>query len=573
MWQTAKKHKWAVLAAITLGILIWLPGWLKVYTFADWQGIYPQINDDEVYYHARAQDIQEGYYFLVNPYLYEHKSGAPMQFWLPDFLLAKPLALLGIDHWLGYRLYDLFLPIISFLLAYAIFYVVSGLPWLSIGASAWLFGAVFLSLFNRSPSPQFSFIFWLALALSLFVYLSKRKRIYLVGAAASLGLLFNLYPYYWTFYLVVLFIFLPGEYWLAVKKKGAAACGFIRDWSLMLLAAFILGLPYWWGFWQSRQLPFYSESLQRLGMISTHFPSAIKIVAPGVLLMFIFGWLWRRRQMKFDSQNWLLFSGVVAAVLVSNQHLITGQNLEFSSHYYLGSIFWFTFAAIYLIKVFYLRLQPKWQWQIKLLLGAVIGLLVFLNISQTLSKQLVWRQVEVSWQRYGPVMAWLKQSTLPDEVIFTSDELSSLIPAYTNNNVFYAREANLFFIKDSEVKERFILNHFWDNFSDDFIKRHERAIWGTYYINRYAHSLNQQQVKRLLGIKSQAIERLPAEEITKLRRLANELKAEKFEDQVKKYRLDYIIWDSYKQPNWQLDGLPLKKLWQWQGIIIYKFND
>ncbi len=572
MWQTIKQHKWAVLVAICLGALVWLPGWLKVYSFDNWQGVYPQINDDEVYYHARAQEVFDGYYFLTNPYLYEYKQGSPMQFWLPDFLLAKPLAMIGVDHWVGYRWYDLFLPMISFLFAYAIFYAISKRPGLSLAASIWLFFGMFLYLFNRGPSPQFSFIFWLSLALALFLYAKRGKAIYLAGVVLSLGLLFNLYPYYWTFYLVLLVLFVMGELWLKIKQDGFGVSQLVRRWLVVVGLSVVGGIPYFLGLWRSLQLPFYDESLRRLGMVATRFPSAVKITIPGIILVGIFVWLWRRRHLQVNRLNWLLFSGTAAAVIVTNQHLITGENLEFSSHYYLGSMFWFAFVVVYLLKVVYDNQSislPKWSRVAVVIVGSY---LVLFNIYSTLSAQLVWRPDEINWQRYGKVISWLKQNTEPDQVVFANDQLSSLIPAYTSNNVFYAREANLFFMPNAEVWERFILNHFWDNLLDDsFIKQHERPIWGTYYINRYGHKAKWQRIGQRLGLQVEPIERLPQIEIDKFKQLAQTVQSKQFIDQVKKYKLDYIVWDSYKQPHWQVKHLPVKLVWQSDGIFVYRF--
>lgn len=64
MYKIIKEHYLAFVLALFIGVITLVPQLLAIKNLGDrWQGVYPIVNDDEVYYLARGQEIVDGYYF------------------------------------------------------------------------------------------------------------------------------------------------------------------------------------------------------------------------------------------------------------------------------------------------------------------------------------------------------------------------------------------------------------------------------------------------------------------------------------------------------------------------------
>ncbi|MCX6701650.1 MAG: hypothetical protein NTX96_00430 [Candidatus Zambryskibacteria bacterium] len=83
--------------ALLVGIISSLPQYIDLSTRPGFKGISMGVMKDVGFYMARARDVIDGHPYLTNPYLYEHKEGAPMQFWIPDYILARPIQWLGLS--------------------------------------------------------------------------------------------------------------------------------------------------------------------------------------------------------------------------------------------------------------------------------------------------------------------------------------------------------------------------------------------------------------------------------------------------------------------------------------------
>lgn len=157
-------------------------------------------------------------------------------------------------------------------------------------------------------------------------------------------------------------------------------------------------------------------------------------------------------------------------------------------------------------------------------------------------------------QRYGELMTWFTRTIQTDEVVFANRTISSLLPAYTPANVFYAREANLHYMSDAEVEARYLVNTYFDPpLSRERILADERAIWGTYYINRFQHNAQGNKLRRALGLSERVVERYPEKEISELIEKSGRLKNLPFRDVIALYRVDYIVWDKKADPRWRVE--------------------
>lgn len=154
-------------------------------------------------------------------------------------------------------------------------------------------------------------------------------------------------------------------------------------------------------------------------------------------------------------------------------------------------------------------------------------------------------------QAYQPVFDALVKQTQPDDVVYANETLSRLIPIYTHNSVYYDRHANLFFISDEEVRERFLRNHYFDGVDESYLRSRERSLWGVRYIDQVGHARQKNKARKLISLESVPLPSLPQEEIKNTLERFTEIRKERFGDALKKYRVDWLVWDKQADPQWQ----------------------
>ena len=583
-----KSHCAAIILAILLGVLIIIPFfYFKTQLGPTFQGIWPSVVDDESFYLSRIKDVIDGHPFLSNAYLAEHKEGLPQQLFLAENILAWPLELLGVDVNSGHLIYNFLMPAIAFILSYVILYLIVGSRlWSAIGSSFLFFG-LFLLSFIRPVSPQFNFIFWLTQLIFLWLLVnnpniktnpnseySDKIRIFgLLGAnIINFGLLFYIYPYYWTFYLILFGLLAISYFW----KERTLSYKIL----MIVVGGLILAVPYFYFNYLATKLPYYMETLTRLQMIYTRFPSGLRIMAwsfPVLALILVSSW---RKIISTDVKTIFFAAGVLSSIIAVNQHIITGRNFEFSSHYSMGAIFFAVFALAYLFS----HLNPNKSdyhpntpndkkfglfGYIRIFGLLIIAIVVIFSLSGYLKRILFIGENHVYYQNYAPVFDWLNKNTEKDSVVYANAELSRLIPVYTANNVYYVREANLFFISDEEVLDRFILNKFFEKFDKDFVTENVRSVYGVRYIDIYGHAVQGNKLRRLLGLKLEPEIYLPKEAIAKAIARAGELQKGDFLEELKRFRIDYLVWDKIKNPNWEIEQRYFKKVFETDYFKIF----
>ena len=569
-----KKHYPIFILAFIIGCFSLFPQLIGAKRLgSSFEGIYKTINDDSIYYLARAKDIQDGHPTLTNPYLFEHKHDVPMQFWIPDYLLTKPLLILGIDPVRGYIAYSFILPFFLALVIYALCLRLTSRRLLALVAVVLINGGIFLSLFHRIPSPGFNFFFLLGFIYYFIAFIQERGRTSLILSTVLFASLFYIYPYYWTYAVVLLGIFIVGEF---IYKKSITR-ELVKQYSLMFAGAFILIIPYLIEQYKSTKLASYRESLRRLGMLQTHFPSGIAIVVTACFLLAIFLYLWKKNIIPHSSLTLFVGSLILAALVSVNQHIITGKNLEFSSHYWPQSAVFFVLAGLYITKYFVeAKLNNKYKNPSFVTCITIVLCLAVAHGAPIVIAESRYTKDEIYWQNYAPVFSWLNTHTEKDSVVYADDILSMLIPVYTSNNIYYGPFANLFFMSDNETEQRFIVSHYWNNFSKNFITTYEREIWGTHFVNDYNHNQSKNALRKIIGWKPVQYARFSDSEINRVISDAHVIQKQQFKDVLKKsgYKVDYLVWDKNKDTEWKPDAMPfLKPVFVSGNVVVYQVTD
>ena len=384
------------------------------------------------------------------------------------------------------------------------------------------------------------------------------NRTFYILSTLNFGLLFYIYPFYWTFYSVFLSALILTYFF----KDRLLSKQFLK----ILIGGLLIGSVYFYITFLASQLPEYQETMTRLQLVFSHSPSEAKSLALSLAVLILTGALYRFKKIKMNKEVLFFIAGITSVLIVTNQNIITGLKLE-SGHYRMLAVFFATFAVFHLLGQVKL-LNSK---VLKLLLVFLIGTFStyatygYVKRSSAISEQDIYRQ------KYAAVFDWLNENTLKDSVVYANEELSGLIPVYAHNNVFYARNANLFIISDKEVEERFILNNFFEKFDRDFITENERAIWGVRYVDRYGDAVQGNKWRRLFGLKLKPETRTPEEEIEKIINMASNLQGRELKEELTGYKVDYLIWDKEKNPDWGIKG-DFKKTAELGHFVIFSQN-
>lgn len=568
MFEYIRTHWIAIFFAVLLGVAMCLPQIIAVEKLGGaFGGIYPTNNNDEHYYLARGQDVLDGHPRVAQPYLWEGKEREPLQFWIPDMLIAQLARVFHVPLHSLFTAMDFLLPAIAFLFTYAIGFLLSHRRTLALSLAIVMHFVVFLELLNRPVSPQFNVIFLLFFILAYVCWLNRSSWRNTLMLGLSLGLLFHVYAYYWTFAIVAIGLLWGG---LSISRERDR----LYKLSMSGIMALVIAIPYLLQLFQSFRYEFYQETIARVGMIETRMPSGIFIVVISSAVLTVLLFAYWKRIIPRDTHFTGLLALVAASPIAVNQHLITGENLEFSSHYLVGGVFAAGFGTLYLAgKLLEANQLRPIASRLARVLVVIVCIYAVSAAGLVVTKQSVIRSEEVQFQRYGPAIHWLNKNTEIDTVVYANAALSSIIPAYTHNNVWYAREANLHYMSNNEVIYRFLVQQYFASvFDREIILKNERAIWGTYYINRSAHEVQANKLRHVFGLPLLHVERYPESEIQKLIEEWNRLKTLPFHEVIVPYRLDYIIWDRDTNPDWDIEiRLPgMEKLFEANNVIIYR---
>jgi hypothetical protein len=563
-----RKHYLIIVLSLAVGILSSVPQILSAEKVDNFQGIYKAINNDEIYYLARAREIIDGRYNIANPYLFEHKNSLQMELWLPDYLLAKPLALFKINNiQKGYIFYDFLLTFILSVVTYAILYKLTKSTLMSFLVAAFLHLNLFFNTFNRSPAPQLDFIFWLLLFLVLLNFIEKRSFGLAIYSGILSGILFYIYPYYWTFFVVFIILFFVGNFFVKEKIN-------YKKFLLIFSIAFFISIPYFFYSLRASTSPYYLETLKRVNLVETHFPASGRVIVWGSIILLVYLVGLRKKFFKSgDGIPSFLMIGVLASIVVSNHNIITGKNFQFSSHYWMPFLFIFIFSLAYLFGALVEKFDSR---RIKIILLLFFSLYVFYHpflfvVNVVEGRAFVYDEIEKKRQDYAPIFNWLNGNTKKDNVVFANTELSSLIPIYTSNNVYSSSMAGLHFMSNQELQERFILNNYWDQMNEQYAIDHKFGIWGSYHQTVHDINRTKNKLRRVFGMEQKEYVKIPGKDINNFLDFSKDIKNNNFEVQLKKYKVDYFIWDKEADKNWSVEKLNfLKLIVEINGLRIYK---
>ena len=548
-----KKHWGALGLAVVVGLI--MVGRQIVFISSLWeqyQGLYLTGTDSEAHYLARMQEFYDGN-GLGNALLYDYKNDFPSTFFtISESILAFPGKLLHLPVPALNLFYKFFLPFIITLLVYALVFRLTGSILWSLSATAvTLLGNDLFSLpkalyilrhqlafnqfaiYSRPINPEFSSVFFFSY---LHIFLTGIRRgdwRWFVILGLLFGLSFYTYLFSFTFLLALNFIFV-GLYFL-IKRRDLAV-----KLLLTLLLGIIVGIPSILNALAVSQHPLYKNIKLFVGIHNSHLPI---ISTAGLIALVIF--LYHFVRCQSARRNYFILGLTLTAVAVVNQQVLTGIWLHEGHYHWYFNIPIFTIALFYVGYDLFKDKGHKLIYPVLLLVGL---LSLYSALFVQYSSYRFWREEFAQKQNYSAVFNWLKQNTVAESVVLANDEISELIPVYTANNVYMEIHAIYYLLPTERVSEALFM----------YLK---------------LAKINPDKIGNLAEIKQQP---LLAKDLISIypANLVNEYRIfwkESFERNLKHYRLDYMVWDKLRNPEWSLDKYTnLQLAYQYENLGVYR---
>lgn len=574
-----------ILSAIPIAQII-------VCVYGNWHGVPPPgVTVDQFYYLARLKQIDNGYPFMGNPFIFEHRNALAPAFFVPDWISAIPL-LLGLSLNATAAFNMVFWPLLLSLICYFIFEQLGLKPGQSLFASVLAYFQVYW-LMARPVSMQLIFPFFALFLLSYILWLKspldKKRILFLILSFASS---FYIYAHLWIIIFTMLFLTCI---FLIFKKQWKPV-------SVLLFSGVIsvvLALPAI--MYTVRQIadPFYWETMARISLVFTRIPPMeFFYYSYWVFIAIVLGLIiWfldlRENEDRYPSHSLIIFfiTGI-ALLIAAGSNIVLQKEMETANHIGRFIIFWFSIFYVYfLFQLWSKRMAINCLPLIKkalICLAALAASFLFLKNSYIQILDFFARIDKndiVSAQDYALPFAWLDGNLPPEQVIWTLDLNTELYaPLLTRHYLLFSELAGLQLMPAKELEERYLVSNYFSDLTLEDIERDFRRYTGTgvaiHQYKTHNREVRACQILRLekFGYSCGKIETdisFKGEDyfIDLYDKYINEIKPN-IKAELKKYRVSHILMDKgsdkLKMPITDLRGLEIA--YQDGRFVIYKIN-
>jgi len=322
-------------------------------------------------------------------------------------------------------------------------------------------------------------------------------------------------------------------------------------------------------------LPFLLNIFNTLGTTSAdeanigkNFISTHRVILEKVLLvplLFISGlWLFlRRRPIALSREFIFLVALLIAGLIASNQQVLTGMEIQQHHFHFMTNIpiFLLSGATIcwYLLQTLLSEKVAIRNILAAFIIASVVAHAVGIQVT---SYTHIFDEMH-DRQRWASAFVWLNTNTTKKDVVLANPEVSETIPIYTHDYVYGALHAATYPVS----VERLAHNYFMTIFLDG-VRGQDARQYLTEHRNEVGQYIFEGQYWRAncgsFGCFPESIfEKLVAD--------YQNFAAEPFEQNLKKYKIDYIIWDKKRESSWQLDQYSLlRKVFDENSMALYR---
>lgn len=573
MIDLIKKIWLPLVFAFLVGFIIILPQFLLVVQLgSNYQGINITENDSENYYIARIREAYDGHWRVANAEFYEYKDLPYLQPPLPEIFLAafaklfllKPIQIAIIGKFVFPAL--LFLVIYFFVLNITKSKIIALATPLAIilaydliqpnnifailGGNFWAISH--LNDYGRAINPQISsvvFFFWLY---CFYNWSKSEKEVFFYLSAIILGLMFYIYLYSWILALVIIGLmpFVNGYAFSKIKFL-------IKKTILMTFISLLISSFFWLNLFTALQNPYYKLASIRYGFYLSHQPIFGALLFLDLILLLLL-YLWKKERF-FDFNFFVTF--FIANLIVINQQVITGVR------FYPGHWHWYYTIPLSIILFFWLLNYFSVELNKKLFLNIfLVFIILFSLIFGTLQQSFTYlklKDVYTDYQKYAAIFQWLENNTSKDDVVLTNEFLRDKMLVYTSNNNYLQSNYDLYLTPGQRFSDNFYISLKLKKISPNdfsaYVVQNPYDIWEVLpgYYNRGVYGCN--------------LCYNPGE-ITNLKDGYRRFLEKDFYNELRKYRLDYAVWDTNTNQIWDLDKYSFFKfIIEINGVRIYKF--
>jgi len=566
----------ALIIAVCVGLVTALPQIIqRVETGERYQGVAVRGTDTEEYYLIRIREAYDGHWRVASPDLYEYKQAPFVQPSIPEIVMGGAARLLGLNIIDVVVAAKFLFPFLLSLVLYALVCAMTGQtllallipPAIVMAGQTLVSPTMVLRLlrlqagaftamvdYARPVNPQFSsFVFFLWLWLWYTWARNPLGHLRFVAGAALLGLMVYVYPYAWMLGIGIVGLTFLASLFPRFRQQGMSPvrAGIYAGVSLFFT------IPYWINFYRAFTHPVYEALQRRYGFYASREPIWSDLLFFDLLFLLVL--YWRRKK---DETFCLLLSFIAVIALLTNQQVITGLR------FYPGHWHWYytTPLTIFLLIWGMLALLRHLRW----LRSAVAAIIIMGSFTIGIAKQTTafarLRASAEGEQRFAAPLQWLETHTQKDTVVMANGIFNELLPAYTHANAYFSRWGEFYLVPHERFRDRMFARLYLDGADeeniDQFVTGDRKDVY-EYLFGRY----------RLRKGECEG----GCFDVAELRRVKEEYLAWRadvdFEAFLKRYRLDYAIWDTQTNASWQLDQYPFFEfVTEVNGIRVYKFH-
>lgn len=592
------RQNWSALViAVLVGVIVALPQFLFIFQAgSSYHGLNIFETDAEYYYINRINDVYFGHYLIANPYLAAGQNLPYVQPPLPEIIMGVTGRILHLSISQLMIFFRFVAPAFLFLLIYHFILNLSAgrrLPSL-LGSAIAILAPNLLSYpqqlwhiatgtfradtylnYARPINPQISSLFFFGFLYFFWRFIETRRKKWWSMSVIIFGLSFYVYPYTWTYLSVVV-----GLYFLSalVRRKWHNVLAYL----LLMVTAYAIALPYFFNTWRLVSNPWYEQLTKLYGLRESHdFVFSGTVIAIIVLIC-----LWNWLQKKSTTRETIFFVTLaLAGIIAINQHVITGKVLYYGHYhwYFIKPIFSLVIALFLFGLVDFLKLNLI----IKKCLFGLIVTLVFINaynVQLSAYSRDYNRYLEM--QRYYQAINWLNANAKSGQTVYVPESyyfslpnrsgvnnipsvtFNRMISSYTDLNVYFSRYLNFYLIPYQNY-QRYnlfftlkLLSVTPDNVYG-YLDTH-RDIFFDYYAD-------------YLKVRGLTYADISDDELKQLSSDYADFYNLSWSEIMRKYPLDYIVWDQQDLPALPFDDINegqniYTKVFQGGGVVIYKMR-
>lgn len=574
MKQFCREHKLVLISAVLMAILIFLPVILTPFLVGDeYRGINSGIfENDEWFLMAKGKEILDGHN-LGNIFLNEGKDWYNTSQTYIEYLILAPVKILNLSEKASiatiYQIYGFLGVVAAILLIYFFVFQVSGDKLLGTIIALFVLGGYNLvTNFRLLDPPGSDFNIYLRPILpisslvALFIFLNllvkslKSQELRNgVWAGAALGATFYIYFFCWTYALTIVLllicIYLFKKDFEQIKKLTIIFSLGILIGSYVLLQLILINQSE-----VGQRILFFYQNIQSRSFVFSRI-AAFPII---LFLVLIIRKSWGNKNLP------LIFAIILTSNVVINQQLVTGRTMQ-PFHYFL---YFVTPMSILVILFMIWELINKRH--AKTFLFIILMLVIYVNLAThqyraTLGTLPMKRYV----QRYSSVINFLNKNYSLNGSILASDQYYGILLAtYTKHDLFWNHFATIMNTSYDRITESFCVYAYLNRDSrNDFQRYFSRNIESIddldYYRPFFENIIEYERHKT--GLERDVIS-------AALNKKCENITSGGIVDVLKKYRVDYIVWDKNRNPEIDLDPLAfhLKEVLVNNSIYLYKLQ-